>query len=36
MENTVKNIDVYGNNFHGLDGPAVAHVHTKGDYCKYS
>ena len=29
LENTVKNIDVYGNYFHGLDGPAIAHVHTK-------
>ncbi|RPJ79193.1 MAG: right-handed parallel beta-helix repeat-containing protein [Alphaproteobacteria bacterium] len=29
LENTVKNIEVYGNNFHDLDGPAIAHVHTK-------
>jgi polygalacturonase len=29
LENTVKNIDVYGNYFHHLPAPAVAHVHTK-------
>ena len=29
LEGTVKNIEVYGNNFHGLAGPAIAHVNTK-------
>ena len=29
LENAVTNIDVYGNNFHGLAGPDIAHVHTK-------
>ena len=29
LEGTVKNIEVYGNNFHDLAGPAIAHVHTK-------
>jgi hypothetical protein len=29
LENTVKNMDVYGNYFHGLASPAIAHVHTK-------
>jgi hypothetical protein len=29
LENTVNNIEVYGNNFHGLAGPAIARVHTK-------
>ena len=29
LEGTVKNIEVYGNNFHDLAGPAIAHVNTK-------
>ena len=29
LEGAVKNIEVYGNNFHDLAGPAIAHVHTK-------
>lgn len=29
LEDTVTNIDVYGNYFHDLAGPAIAHVHTK-------
>jgi len=29
LEGTVKNIEVYGNNFHGLAGPAIAHVNTE-------
>ena len=29
LEGTVKNIEVYDNNFHGLAGPAIAHVNTK-------
>ena len=29
LEGTVKNVEVYGNNFHGLAGPAIAHVNTK-------
>lgn len=29
LENAVTNIEVYGNNFHGLAGPDIAHVHTK-------
>lgn len=29
LEDTVTNIDVYGNYFHHLAGPAIAHVHTK-------
>ena len=29
LENTVKNIDAYGNYFYKLHGPAIAHVHTK-------
>ena len=29
LEDTVTNIDVYGNYFHKLAGPAIAHVHTK-------
>jgi hypothetical protein len=29
LENAVTNIEAYGNNFHGLAGPDVAHVHTK-------
>jgi hypothetical protein len=28
LENAVRNIEVHGNNFHGLAGPAIAHVHT--------
>jgi len=29
LEGTVKNIEVYSNNFHDLAGPAIAHVNTK-------
>ncbi|MFZ2961220.1 MAG: right-handed parallel beta-helix repeat-containing protein [Candidatus Ozemobacteraceae bacterium] len=29
LEDTVTNIEVYGNYFHHLAGPAIAHVHTK-------
>jgi hypothetical protein len=29
LEGTVTNIEVYGNNFHGLAGLNIAHVHTK-------
>ena len=29
LENAVTNIEVYGNNFHGLAGPDIARVHTK-------
>lgn len=29
LENTVKNIEAYGNYFYKLHGPAIAHVHTK-------
>jgi hypothetical protein len=29
LENAVTNIEVYGNNFHDLAGPDIAHVHTK-------
>ena len=29
LEDAVTNIEVYGNNFHGLAGPHIAHVHTK-------
>jgi hypothetical protein len=29
LENAVANIEVYGNNFHGLAGPDIARVHTK-------
>jgi hypothetical protein len=29
LENAVKNIEAYGNYFHDLAGPAIAHVHTK-------
>jgi hypothetical protein len=28
LEGTVSNTEVYGNNFHDLAGPAIAHVHT--------
>jgi Glycosyl hydrolases family 28. len=28
LEKAVRNIEVHGNNFHGLAGPAIAHVHT--------
>jgi hypothetical protein len=28
LENAVRNIEVHGNNFHDLAGPAIAHVHT--------
>jgi hypothetical protein len=28
LEGNVKNIEVYGNNFHDLAGPAIAHVHS--------
>jgi hypothetical protein len=29
LQGTVKNIEAYGNNFHGLAGPAIAHWKTK-------
>ena len=29
LEGVIKNIKVYGNYFHDLAGPAIAHVHTK-------
>jgi hypothetical protein len=29
LENAVTNIEVYGNNFHGLAGPDIARVHTQ-------
>jgi len=29
LEGTVKNVEVYGNNFHDLAGPAIAHVNSK-------
>ena len=29
LENAVTNIEAYGNNFHGLAGPDIAHVHTQ-------
>jgi hypothetical protein len=29
LEGTIKNIEVNGNNFHNLAGPAIAHLHSK-------